>query len=59
MVPAAILLNGNAPAGGFNALFFTVQLEYLTIGVVQLILLRMNFRTDVAHFLGELCNEMR
>lgn len=44
MIPAAIFLNDKAAAGEFDAVFYTVQAVELFIGVVQLILMGMNFR---------------
>ena len=44
MIPAAIFLNGKAAAGEFDALFYAVQVVELIVGVVQLILMGMNFR---------------
>ena len=44
MIPAAIFLNGKAAAGEFDVLFYAVQVVELSVGVVQLILMSMNFR---------------
>lgn len=44
MIPAAIFLNSKAAAGEFDALFYAVQVVELIVGVVQLILMGMNFR---------------
>lgn len=43
MIPAAIFLNGKAAAGEFDVLFYAVQVMELSVGVVQLILMSMNF----------------
>ena len=44
MIPAAIFLNGKAAAGEFDVLFYAVQIVELSVGVVQLTLMSMNFR---------------
>jgi hypothetical protein len=44
MIPAAIFLNSKAAAGEFDAMFYSVQVVELIVGVVQLILMGMNFR---------------
>lgn len=44
MIPAAIFLNSKASAGEFDAWFYAVQVVELIVGVVQLALMRMNFR---------------
>ncbi len=44
MIPAAIFLNSKAAAGEFDAWFYAVQAVELIVGVVQLGLMRMNFR---------------
>jgi hypothetical protein len=44
MIPAAIFLNGKAAAGEFDAMFYSVQVVELIVGVVQLILMGLNFR---------------
>ena len=44
MIPAAIFLNGKAASGEFDAAFYAVQAVELIVGVVQLILMGMNFR---------------
>jgi hypothetical protein len=44
MIPAAIFLNDKAAAGEFDALFYAVQVVELIVGVMQLILMGMNFR---------------
>ncbi|MHB1668363.1 MAG: hypothetical protein ACYCSR_05390 [Thiomonas sp.] len=47
MIPAAIFLNGNAAAGEFDAAFYAVQIVELIVGVVQLILMGMNFHDGI------------
>jgi hypothetical protein len=44
MIPAALFLNSKAAAGEFDAWFYAVQVVELTIGVVQLSLMGLNFR---------------
>jgi len=44
MIPAAIFLNGKAAAGEFDAMFYSVQVVELVVGVVQLTLMGVNFR---------------
>jgi hypothetical protein len=44
MIPAALFLNGKAAASEFDATFYAVQVVELIVGVVQLILMSMNFR---------------
>ena len=44
MIPAAIFLNVKAAAGEFDAWFYAVQAVELIVGVVQIILMSMNFR---------------
>jgi hypothetical protein len=44
LIPAAIFLNGKAATGEFDALFYSVQVVELIVGVVQLTLMGMNFR---------------
>jgi len=44
MIPAAIFLNVKAAAGEFDAMFYSVQVVELVVGVVQLTLMGVNFR---------------
>ena len=44
MIPAAIFLNSKAAAGEFDAMFYSVQVVELIVGVVQLTLMGLNFR---------------
>jgi hypothetical protein len=44
LIPAALFLNSKAAAGEFDAMFYSVQFVELIVGVVQLTLMRMNFR---------------
>lgn len=44
MIPTAIFLNGKATAGEFDTLFYAAQVVELSVGVVQLTLMSMNFR---------------
>ena len=44
MIPAAIFLNSKAAAGEFDAMFYSVQVIELIVGVVQLSLMGLNFR---------------
>lgn len=47
MIPAAIFLNNKAAAGEFDALFYSVQVVELIVGVVQLVLMGLNFRNGL------------
>ena len=44
MIPAAIFLNSKAAADEFDAMFYSVQVVELIVGVVQLTLMGLNFR---------------
>jgi hypothetical protein len=44
LIPAAIFLNSKAAAGEFDAMFYSVQVVELIVGVVQLTLMSLNFR---------------
>jgi hypothetical protein len=44
LIPAAILLNSKAAAGELDALFYSVQVVELIVGIAQLTLMGMNFR---------------
>lgn len=44
MIPSALYLNAKAAAGEFDPLFYAVQALELTVGLVQLALMGMNFR---------------
>jgi hypothetical protein len=44
MVPAAIFIDDRAAAGRFDTLFYVVQAVELAVGVMQLVLMGMNFR---------------
>lgn len=44
MIPAALFLDGKAAGGEFDAAFYIVQAIELSIGVVQLTLMSLNFR---------------
>ena len=42
LVPAALVLNGMAAAGRFDAAFFAVQSVELAVGIVQMVLMALN-----------------
>ena len=44
LLPSALYLNGKAGAGQFDTSFYTVQSIELIVGVVQMMLLALNFR---------------
>ena len=44
MLPAALILNGMAAAGRFDAAFFAVQSLELAVGIVQMVLMGLNLR---------------
>ncbi|MDW5418258.1 hypothetical protein R6242_16960 [Iodobacter sp. CM08] len=44
MIPSALFLNYKAALGEFDALFYSVQMLELMVGLVQLTLMGMNFR---------------
>lgn len=44
MIPAAIYLDSKAAGGEFDAAFYAVQIIELSVGVIQLTLMGMNFR---------------
>ena len=44
LVPAALYLNGMAASDRFNAAFFSVQAVELSVGIVQMVLMGLNFR---------------
>lgn len=44
MIPAALFLNYKAARGEFDTLFYAMQILELAIGIVQMVLLGLNFR---------------
>ena len=47
MIPAALFLNYKASLGEFDLLFYAIQIVELTVGLVQLVLMGLNFRAGL------------